>query len=186
MKRGRLVLVVGPSGAGKDTLIRGARDALADEPGFIFPRRVITRASSADEESIEIDRERFAALAAEGAFALHWEAHGLAYGLPGTIAAALAEGRIVVANVSRAVLGEARDRFEESFIVEVTASDAELARRLAQRARPEDGDLNRRFARRAQALPVRPDARILNEGAPEEATARFVELLRNLTGAHAV
>ncbi|SNB66008.1 ribose 1,5-bisphosphokinase [Arboricoccus pini] len=185
MKMGRLVLVVGPSGAGKDTLIRGARRQLGDDPRFVFVRRAITRASSVDEECIELDRERFATLAAEGAFTLHWTAHGLSYGLPRAIEDALKEGHIVVANVSRGVVQEARDRFKESFVIEVTASDAELARRLAQRARPEDGDLNRRFARRTEVSALQPDAKIFNDTTPENSTSGFVRLLCDLADAHA-
>ena len=47
---GRLVLVVGPSGAGKDTLIAGAKAGLADDASVVFPRRVVTRASGNGED----------------------------------------------------------------------------------------------------------------------------------------
>lgn len=41
---GRLVLVVGPSGAGKDTVLTLARDACRGT--VLFPRRVVTRPAS--------------------------------------------------------------------------------------------------------------------------------------------
>jgi ribose 1,5-bisphosphokinase len=82
---GRLVLVVGPSGAGKDTVINGARAALASDPRIVFPRRVVTRPSSASEDHDSLSDKAFDCAVSNGAFALHWEAHGHKYGVPRTI-----------------------------------------------------------------------------------------------------
>ncbi len=75
---GRLVLVVGPSGAGKDTLLRLARAACADDHDIVFPRRIVTRASSADEDNIAVSPDEFRRARERGEFAVHWEAHGSA------------------------------------------------------------------------------------------------------------
>src|SRR6266403_915074 len=48
---GRLVLVVGPSGAGKDTLLGLARAVCADDGSVIFPRRAVTREASTFEDN---------------------------------------------------------------------------------------------------------------------------------------
>ena len=72
--------VVGPSGAGKDTLIQGA---LAARPDLRLVRRVITRPTDAGGEDFEgVTEDDFAARRRAGDFALHWQAHGLSYGIP--------------------------------------------------------------------------------------------------------
>ena len=50
MQTGVLVLVVGPSGAGKDTLMDAARAGLAADPRYRFARRLITRPAMAGAE----------------------------------------------------------------------------------------------------------------------------------------
>ncbi len=78
-----LILVVGPSGAGKDALIDGARQRLTATGAFYLTRRVVTRPLSAGGEDHEsVTAERFREMQAAGAFLLSWNAHGLAYGIP--------------------------------------------------------------------------------------------------------
>lgn len=151
---GTLFLVVGPSGAGKDTLTAGAKAALADDPRFVFPRRVITRPSEAGGENHETATPAdFAALAAARRFALAWEAHGLRYGIPRGIESELAAGHAVIVNVSRAVIERARQRYRPVRIVAVTAPIEVLARRLASRGREAPAEIAARLTR-AGAAPV--------------------------------
>jgi len=130
---GHLVLVVGPSGAGKDTLIDVVRAACRDETGIVFPRRVITRPSSAAEDHDTISNAAFDQAAADEAFALWWIAHGLKYAIPAAINDDIRAGRTVVCNVSRAVIGSVRERYARVTVVLVTAPQDILAARLRER-----------------------------------------------------
>lgn len=172
---GCLVLVVGPSGAGKDTLIRLAREALAGDPRYVFPRRLVTRPPSADEDNDEIDAAAFAEGCAAGRFTLHWRAHGLGYAIPAEAGRLAAAGHVVVCNVSRRVVAQARAAESRVSVVEITAPPEILMQRLAARGRAEDGDLAARLARE---VPVEADLRILNVGAPGVKAERLVAYLR--------
>jgi ribose 1,5-bisphosphokinase PhnN len=55
---GKLVLVVGPSGAGKDTLLSLARAACADDPTIVFVQRLVTREDSSAEDNEPDHRRR--------------------------------------------------------------------------------------------------------------------------------
>ena len=102
---GRLVLVVGPSGAGKDTLIDAcARGPAATIAMSCFRAASITRPSSAAEDHDTVSERRSIRPLAAGAFALWWPAHGLKYGIPRSIDADIRAGRTVVCNVSRTVV----------------------------------------------------------------------------------
>ncbi len=177
--RGTLILVVGPSGAGKDTLIAGARAALAGDPRFVFARREITRpAASGGEAHAPVDRATFDLHRAAHGYLLAWEAHGLGYGLPAALAEALTDGRHVVANVSRAVVGEAARRLAPVCVVAVTAPPELLAGRLAARGRESEAELAARLAREGAAVPQGVTTVVVaNDGTPEEGIARFVAAL---------
>jgi len=185
MARGTLFLVVGPSGAGKDTLIAGARRALADDPRFVFPRRVITRARDADGEDHEpVDHEEFDRRVQQDAFALAWEAHGLRYGVPRTIADDLAEMRHVIANVSRAVIAAARPRYQPLTIIEVWAPAPVLAERLALRGRESAADIVLRLERSAAIAVEGADVRrVENAGSVEDGVRLFLHALQSSSSA---
>lgn len=176
-----LVLVVGPSGAGKDTLLNAARAESADNSAVRFVRRVITRPASRpgeqDPEPFDgVDEQEFARLRDAGAFALWWRAHGLLYGIPADISLDLAQGRTVVANVSRAVVAEAAARFPVH-VVEVTAPADLLARRLVARGREDAVDVARRLSR-AIELPSPVEREIVvNDGTVEQGARKLLAAL---------
>jgi len=174
---GALIAVVGPSGAGKDAVIDQARADLAHDPRVVFPRRVITRPSGAGEEHLPATEEEFAALAAAGAFSVHWRAHGLRYGVPRQVADDVDGGSIALVNVSRAVLAELGDVFPEVHVVRVTVPDDVRRARILSRGR-EDADAALARLRRADPDPGFPvDLEIVNDGELVDAgraLARFV------------
>jgi ribose 1,5-bisphosphokinase len=175
MSEGRLILVVGPSGAGKDTLIAAAAAALADEPLYDFPKRQITRASDAGgEDHIAVSPAEFAARREAGGYALHWEAHGLYYGIPASIDAAIAAGVTVVVNTSRTIIEAARARYPNRRIIFVTAQLDVLARRIAARGRESAVDVAERLARAGIIAPSGSDViKLCNDGRLDEAVAAF-------------
>ncbi len=182
MLEGALVPVVGPSGAGKDTLIVAARKALRGDERFVFPRRIVTRDAVAElEDHDSLDREAFDAARRRGAFALDWEAHGLCYGLPGAINADIAAGRIVVANLSRRVLADALAKYRRTRVVLVTARVEVRAQRLAGRGRESAEDIAARLNREGAPVPagVRPIV-IDNSDVLEAGIAAFAEALAQI------
>jgi ribose 1,5-bisphosphokinase len=174
---GRLVLVVGPSGAGKDTLLDLARHACAGDDTIVFARRVVTRAASPFENNEQMTPDSFRQALAEGAFAIHWEAHGLLYGLRSSINDDIAAGRTVVANVSRAVVDALREIYAHVVGVSVTVPPEVLAARLAGRSRTSDGDAGARL-RRTVASPATYDAVIENVGPAEDHAAELLRVIR--------
>ncbi len=178
-----LVAVVGPSGAGKDTLIAGARARLGPDPRFRFVRRGITRPASAGGEDHEaLDRDAFLRRRNAGGFSLWWEAHGLLYGIPRDIEADLAAGRCVVANLSRRALPEAGARYP-MLVLEITAPPAVLAARLAARGREDADTIAARLAREAPLPAGLRVLRVVNHGAVEEGVARVARALLDAAGA---
>ena len=150
-----------------------ARSALSQDPRFHFTRRVITRPADAGGEDHEAVSETDFAMRS---FALQWRTHGLHYGIPVDVIDRLAQGVVVVANVSRGVIAEAADRFATKVVV-VTAAPRVLARRLAARGRETEADMAARLARDV-AIPDHVAVEtVVNDGTPAQAADRFVTAL---------
>jgi ribose 1,5-bisphosphokinase len=176
--QGRLVLVVGPSGAGKDSVIRYAKEKLAGNPRFVFPRRIITRtADPAHEDHDTVDAQCFDTLVQKDAFALWWTAHGLKYGVSKSVETELKHRKTAVLNVSRSIVADAAERYANTLIAEIWATPAILAERLAARARKGE-DIAQRVERATKTLPPAIKAyRIVNEASLENAGEEFCGLL---------
>lgn len=182
MQTGVLVLVVGPSGAGKDTLMDAARAGLSGDPGYRFARRLITRAAMAGAEDHDsCDEAAFGAIKADGGLALSWQAHGLSYGIPVAELSGIDAGAVVIVNVSRAAIATAEQLAERVVVLNITAPVAVLAQRLAARGRETEADIAVRLKREAPLTAARAEiVTILNDRSVDEAADELLAVLRGL------
>lgn len=179
---GTLLVVVGPSGVGKDRLIDHARRKLSGDPSVLFVRRTITRtAIAADEDHDHLSPEDFAVALAAGKFAVTWDAHGLRYGIPSSVREHLAQGGVAVINGSRAALSATCSAFGKVVVIHVTARPEILAARLAGRRRESEADISLRLQRAAIGLPDWVERiEIDNSGPFEVAAVAFLETIRRV------
>ncbi len=177
---GAMIFVVGPSGAGKDTLIDLARSRLADRGDVHFARRLVTRPVGAGEAHGTLSESAFEEQ--QPRFALWWRAHGLSYALGEDVADAMREAHTVVANGSRATLPLAMERFERLYVVHVTAPIHVRAQRLAQRSREAADDIQARL-KRAPVVSLVPDLEIQNVETPEAGALRLAAFIARVAGA---
>jgi ribose 1,5-bisphosphokinase len=176
---GLLIFVVGPSGAGKDTLLAYARRQLAQDPRYLFARRRVTRATDHTEDHESLSVAAFERGVTEGGFPIYWRANGLGYALGAEVSEAIGQGRIVVANGSRAAVAQARALFDRMRVVHITAPPDVLAARIAARGREAGGDMAQRLAREP-VLDAPPDVAIINDGSVEQAGEKLTAYLRGL------
>lgn len=174
-----LVAVVGPSGAGKDALIEGAKLALADNPAFVFPMREITKPAGAKGEPfIAVDEATFEARRRSGEYALSWRAHGYGYAIPAAAArAALAGDKRVVVNLSRTVVDAVRAHFPDRRIVLVSVGRDLAEQRLQARGRETSAEIAERLARFDIEVTGEDVTIVRNDGPLAKALATFISAI---------
>jgi len=174
-----LIYVMGPSGAGKDSLLDFARSRLATD-GVLFAHRYITRAAGGGENHIALTEAEFEMRSRRGLFALQWHVNGLRYGIGVEIDQWLALGCTVIVNGSRAHACEALARYPQTTFVHVEATPEVLAARLAGRGRETPEQIAARLARRVhfEVPSGAPLAYIDNSARLEDAGEVFIDIVR--------
>lgn len=178
-----LFYVIGPSGAGKDTLLAGARSRL-DGDGVLFAHRYITRpANAGGENHVALSNDEFETRDSAGLFALAWSSHGHRYGVSIEIDSWMALGFAVVVNGSRGYLDAAAGRFPTLVPVLITVPMDLVANRLATRGREDAATIAARLRRNGDVADIAHPALTVveNTGPVEDGVAA---LLRVLTSAH--
>jgi thymidine phosphorylase len=183
MSVGSFFFVVGPSGAGKDSLLDGVRASL-EPSSFIFAKRTITRPAGAPGEVHEACTETvFETLRAEGRFLITWQAHGLSYGLPRSLLAAMQSGQHIIANGSRSMVKELNALVPNLVVVEVNAPTDVLQARLSARGRETAEDISKRLNRSVAPYPEGvPILRVMNDQSIAIGSVRMLACL--LTHTH--
>lgn len=173
---GAIVVVVGPSGAGKDSVIGYVARHFEGCGDIGFVTRVITRPSDAGgEDHDSVSTEEFESQQAAGGFAVAWQAHGLHYGIPKAALDSVLAGRILIANGSRRALPQFRAVFPKVSVINVTASPEVLAHRLVQRGRESEADILKRLQRKVPDIVEDEDVTTIdNSDLLDHAGERFV------------
>ena len=184
-EHGIMIAVVGPSGAGKDSLINLARTHYRNDPRIGFVQRMITRpADGATEDHVPVSLEDFEALERDGRFAVTWGAHNLRYGIPAATLDDIAAGKVLIANGSRAAIGRFREAYPAFAVLEITARPEVIATRLAQRGRESAREIEQRLARdTGDWRPDCPHVQVDNSGTLEEAAQRLYAAIEALATA---
>ena len=179
---GALIYVMGPSGAGKDSVLGRARALLPAEAPVAFAHRYITRPHDVGGENhIAVSRAEFAVRRAHGLFAYHWHAHGNDYGVGREIHDWRAAGMTVVVSGSRDHFQRTGGLDSLARPVLITASPERLQQRLASRGRESALEAAERLDRAdAYAIDDPRLVTIVNDGALDDAAQAFVTLLSRL------
>lgn len=173
---GKLILVVGPSGTGKDSLINFARNALGENEQFHFPRRNITReADPGGENHIPCTTDKFEEMDGSGAFFLSWRAHTAHYGIPMEILDRLKSGQSIIVNVSRSVIPQARELWPNVLVINIKTPEHILKKRLAERGRETPEEIENRVAKANNYNVFGPGVvTLLNDSDLESAIQKFM------------
>lgn len=147
----RLIYVVGPSGAGKDSLLLWLRQHIPSTAQVHWARRTIDRPKvdiPNAEDHCSVDTEIFEQMVNQGKFALHWDANTYRYGIRTDELKHLSHPSwCVIVNGSRAHLPIAAKTYPGLTVLHVTASADVLRRRLLNRGRESEEAINARLMR---------------------------------------
>ncbi len=146
---GRLIYMMGPSGAGKDTVLHGLASLLGGN-GYLAPRLVTRPPTATEPGSVSVSWAEFDYMESSGQLAMAWRANGLAYGVLRDINDRLVAGCDVLVNGSRAYLPEARLRYADLMPVLLNVEPDLLRQRLQMRGRESVEQIQERLERNAQ------------------------------------
>jgi ribose 1,5-bisphosphokinase len=142
--KGRLFLIVGNSGSGKDSIIKGVKALL---PALKVAKRFITREPDGFEDNHFVSFDNFNSLLKRGEFFLNWTSYGLNYGVSKEALDWLAEGHDVLINISRDIIDAAKKLYRNTKVVFVNAPLEQVINRIKLRGREDNKSVNERVNR---------------------------------------
>lgn len=176
-----MIVVVGPSGSGKDSLMRASAGELASDTRVRFVKRVITRQSDPDrEDHLSVKPAEFKQLQDRDAFSVTWNAHNLWYGIPVETIARIASGTTLVVNGSREALPEFRRVYESCRVIWISVSADTLAQRLKMRNAETARDIDARLNRTVHQTPAAEDFIVNNDASLAISTKHFIDTVRTI------
>ena len=182
----RLIYVVGPSGAGKDSLLLWLRQHTPDSARVHWARRTIDRPNSTEpgaENHESVDAAGFERLLANAELAMHWDANTHRYGIRQSELTQLSDSDgCVIVNGSRAHLPMVARDYPGLTVLHITATPAVLRERLLARGRESVQAVEARMLRHI-ALDIPAGCALVeigNDSTLDEAGQQLLAKLRTL------
>jgi hypothetical protein len=116
-RTGRLFYFVGADGVGGEALLRWVQEHMPADGEIVFAQPAITRPLQASESHEPVDETTFWQLAADGHFAMMWQADGLCYGIRRSIEVDVKTGRDVIVNGAQEYIEPLRRKFPEAQVI---------------------------------------------------------------------
>ncbi|WP_417327362.1 hypothetical protein [Halarcobacter sp.] len=169
----KIILIVGDSGAGKDTLLKALRNEFSN---INFVRRYITREADSHENNYFLETSAFTVLQTQGFFISSWYAHGNSYG----ISRSSIKNGINIISISRSRIKDFESSYEKVFTINITVSKEVLRKRLEKRARESKEEIDKRLERNYLKLECKKLINFDNSLPLEQSIEKFKELIKSL------
>ncbi|MDX1809672.1 MAG: hypothetical protein R3331_09050 [Sulfurospirillaceae bacterium] len=165
----KIVLIVGPSGVGKDTLINSVKGKIDAN----FVKRYITRVPDSHEQNYFVENSEFEKLKKEGFFVSSWDAHSNQYGIA---LDEIKEGLNII-SVSRSAIKDFEKVFDDVVTINISLSKDALYKRLKNRNRESENEIQERLASSDQDIKAKKLIQFSNDLPLDISSAKFLELL---------
>lgn len=173
-KQSIIILIVGASGVGKDSLLKIAKNELKN---FNFIKRYITRKADENEKNNFMSIKEFQKAKSEGFFISTWNAHGFYYGISKED---IKEG-VNCISVSRGAIKDFEEKYENVITLHVSISRRELENRLTKRGRESADEIQKRLARSYKRIQAKNLVEFQNDKPLNESVKDFIALLKDFS-----
>jgi ribose 1,5-bisphosphokinase len=170
----KVILIVGASGVGKDTLIKEAKKELKKK--FNFTRRYITRKPDKNEKNFFLEESTFNLLKENNFFISSWEAHNDFYG----ISKDSIKNKTNIVSISRSKIGDFEKNFDKVYVINITLNDTELKRRLIKRGRENIKEIEKRLERKYDKIEAKNLTVFQNDKSFDDSIKAFIHILKEI------
>lgn len=170
----KIILIVGASGVGKDTLIKEAKKDLKKE--FNFVKRYITRKPDKNEKNYFLENCAFELLKDNDFFISSWNAHENFYG----ISKNSIKNKTNIISISRSTIEDFEKCFKNVYVINITLNKKDLKQRLIKRGRETIEEIEKRLDRSYDKIEAKNLINFENDKSFEESKSSFIKLLKEI------
>lgn len=170
----KIVLIVGPSGVGKDTLLRKLKSRVNIDINFV--NRYITRLPDKNESNYYLDDYAFELLKHNGLFISTWSAHDNLYG----IAKNSIQNGLNIISISRSKIRDFENYIDNVYTINITVPKDILRHRLETRGRENSLEIEKRLNRSYEKIEANRLIEFDNSKDIETSAKDFICLIKSL------